>query len=155
MTKVKKRKSAAELPKRDITPYVTKQKLSGNIAAIGIPRSEIESALERYCNENPSVDATDIPLVGLYDRSGTDQVVKAVVALARKHCGERGSKSAIFSADGHGVIIFGKSAREIVSKVSVGNAKVERLKTKIKVRSEFPVNKKLKCFGGERVCDHI
>ena len=158
-TKVRKnvRKTAEKkAPRRDITSYVTKQMLIGNIASVGIPRSEIESALERYCNENPTVDATDMPLVGLYDKTGENAVVKAVIALSKKHCGERGSRSAVFSKDGLGVILFGKSAREIVSKVVIGrNAEVEHLKTKIKVRCDFPVNKKMKCFGGEKVSDHI
>ena len=156
--KKKKRRVAPskELPKRDITAFVTMQMLSGNISILKIPRADLEKALEKYCIDNPNVDATSIPLVGFCDRNGKDAVAKAVIALAKKHCGSRGSKSAVFSKDGHNVIIFGKSAREIISKLSIEkNAKVEHLKTKIKAKASFPIDRKLNCFGGEKVSDHI
>lgn len=145
-----------ELPKRDITSYVTKQMLSGNISILKIPRMELEKTLERYCIDNPSIDVTDIPLVGFCDRNGKDAIGKAVISLAKRYCGPRGSKTAIFSKDGHNVVIFGKSAKEIVSKISIDDdAEVEHLKTKIKVKASFPTKRKLNCFGGERICDHI
>lgn len=148
--------SSKELPKRDITAFVTMQMLSGNISILKIPRSDLEKALEQYCNENPTIDATKIPLVGFCDKNGKDEVAKAIISLSKKYCGVKGSRTAIFSKDGHSVIIFGKSAKEIISKISVKKAaKVERLKTKIKVRALFPIEKKLNCFGGEKVSDHI
>lgn len=148
--------SSKELPKRDITAFVTMQMLSGNISILKIPRADLEKALEKYCNENPTIDATKIPLVGFCDKNGKDEVAKAVISLAKKYCGAKGSKTAIFSKDGHNVIIFGKSAKEIISKISVKkDAKVEHLKTKIKARASFPIENKLNCFGGEKVSDHI
>ena len=158
-TKTKKKTKAVsskELPKRDITAFVTMQMLSGNISILKIPRADLEKALEKYCNENPTIDATKIPLVGFCDKNGKDEVAKAVISLAKKYCGAKGSKTAIFSKDGHNVIIFGKSAKEIISKISVKkDAKVEHLKTKIKARASFPIEKKLNCFGGEKVSDYI
>lgn len=149
-------KKTKELPKRDITSFVTRQMLSGNISILKIPREDIEKALEKYCNDNPSIDATAIPLVGFNDKNGKDELAKAIISLAKKYCGVRGSKTAVFSKDGHSVIIFGKSAKEIMSKISIEkDAKVERLKTKIKVKASFPLKRKLNCFGGEKVSDHI
>ena len=148
--------SSKKLPQRDITAFVTMQMLSGNISILKIPRVDLEKALEKYCNENPTIDATKIPLVGFCDKNGKDEVAKAVISLSKKYCGAKGSRTAIFSKDGHSVIIFGKSAKEIISKISVEkDAKVEHLKTKIKAMVPFPIEKKLNCFGGEKVSDHI
>lgn len=156
MARTKKTKTtASQLPKRDITSFVTKQMLSGNISILKIARCDIEKALERYCEENPKVDATNIPLVGIYNRNGNDAEAKAIISLAKKYCGTRGSRTAIFSPDGNGAIIFGKSAKEIVSKISTKGALVEYLKTKMKIKCGFPVDRKLNCFGGEKVSDHM
>lgn len=153
---IKKKASSKELPKRDITAFVTMQMLSGNISILKIPRADLEKALEKYCNENPSIDATKIPLVGFCDKNGKDEVARAVISLAKKYCGTKGTKTAIFSKDGHNVIIFGKSAKEIISKISIKkDVKAERLKTKIKIKAPFPTEKKLNCFGGEKVSDYI
>jgi hypothetical protein len=150
------KKSKRNLPKRDITSYVTKQMLSGNISILKIDRSEIERALERYCNENPSIDPTSMPLVGLSDRDGKDKMAKCAISLLKKYCGNRGSKTAVFSKDGHSAIVFGRSAKEIISKISIPeDVEVEHLKTKMKVRCDFPYEKKLKCLNGEKVSDHI
>lgn len=141
---------------RDITSYVTKMMLLGNISTMGIPRADIEKAIERYCDDNPRIDATSLPVVGASDKKGKDPVAKAIISLAKKHCGNRGSKSAVFSKDGKSVLIFGKPAKEIVSKMKISkDSKVERLKTKIKVIGELPIDRKLDCFGGEKISDKI
>ena len=154
--KVKNTEKKTASSNRDITSYVTKMMLLGNISTMGIPRAEIEKALERYCDENPRIDATSLPIVGASDKKGKDPVSKAIISLAKKHCGTNGSKSAVFSKDGKAVLIFGKPAKEIVSKMKISkNAAVERLKTKIKVSGDLPLDKKLNCFGGEKISDKI
>lgn len=154
--KVKNTEKKTASSNRDITSYVTKMMLLGNISTTGISREEIEKALERYCDENPRIDATSLPIVGASDKKEKDPVSKAIISLAKKYCGTRGSKSAVFSKDGKSVLIFGKPAKEIVSKMRIGkNATVERLKTKIKVKGELPLDKNLNCFGGEKISDKI
>ena len=156
MKKTAKKKAQKKVPSRDITSFVTRQMLLGNISTLSIDRFTLEKAIERYCADNPRVDPTAMPLVGVSDKGNSDPVNKAILQLAKKHCGARGSRSAVFSPDGNSAIIFGKSAREIVSRLSIPpNAKVMHLKTKMKVACDFPVNRKLECFGGERVADHI
>lgn len=140
------------MPDRDITSFVTRAMLLGNISSLGIPRDDIEKAVRRYCIENPRSDVTQMPLIGFSDKNETS---KAIIALAKRHCGPRGSKTAVFSKDFHSVIIFGRSAQEIMSKIDFSNVKVEFLKTKIKIDNIFPANRKLKCFGGEKVADYI
>lgn len=149
----KKRKINSDV---DITSYVTKMMLLGNISTMGIQRADIEKALERYCEENPRVDVISLPMVGVSDRKGKDPVAKAMISLAKRHCGAKGSKSAVVSKDGKSVLIFGKSAKEIVSKTKIKKgADVEHLKTKIKVAGELPLDRKMNCFGGERISDKI
>ena len=153
MTKIKKTKSAVDaLPSRDITSYVTKMMLLGNISTMGIPRANIEKAVERYCADNPKVDATKLPLVGVVHG---DPVSNAVLKLVKKHCASGDGRCAVFSEDRKSAIVFGKAAKEIVSKLTVDDSTVEKLKTKIKVKASFSLTKKLKCFGGERIADYV
>lgn len=146
-----KKKLEAELPKRDITSYVTKIMLSGNVTSLGIPREDIVDCLEKYCEANPRVDATAMPVVGVSLKGDPDGVRKAVLALAKKHLRNNG---AVFSKGYQSVLIFGKAAKELVSK-SVTSGDAERLKTKVKVLAGFPLNRKLDCFGGEKISDYI
>lgn len=147
------------MAKRNITSFVTRQMLLGNISTLGISRTEIERSLEKFSTEHPKVDVTAMPFVGIsLNLSVGDKLKqsKALIALGKKHCGRKGSGTAIFSKDFHSMILFGPTAKEIVSKITFPKtAALQHLKTKIKIVGELPLNKKLKCFGGEKISDYI
>lgn len=136
---------------RDISSYVCKVMVYGAISGHGISRADIESLCERYSDDNPRVDITKLPIVMLTDDGSAED--RAIMSLVKKHC----KKCSIFSDDGKTVLIVGLAAKEIVSKLDYTNCEVKNLKTKVRVRlpNRFPINRKMKCFGGDRVCDKI
>lgn len=121
----------------------------GAVSGHGISRDKIERLCERYSDDNPRIDVTKMPIVMWSDDGKPEN--RAIVSMIKKNC----KKSSILSEDGKTVLLVGTAAKEIVSKMELSCSKINRLKTKIKVNCGFPVSKKLKCFGGEKVCDHI
>lgn len=146
-------KGDAKRPKksesRDISAYVCRAMVYGAISGHGISRDRIERLCERYSDENPRLDVTKMPIFMWSDHG--NPLDKAIFALARKWC----RKCSIFSDDGKTLLLVGNAAKEIVSKMDFSNAKTHRLKTKTRIECEFPTTKKLKCFNGEKVSDHM
>lgn len=134
---------------RDISSYVCRAMVYGAVSGHGITRERIERLCERYSDENPRIDVTKLPIVMWTDDGEPEN--RAIVSMIKKNC----KKSSISSEDGKTVLLIGTPAREIVSKMELSECNVNRLKTKIRVSCGFPVSKKLKCFGGERVIDHV
>ena len=149
-TKGKTEKPAGKASEtRDISSYVCRAMVYGAVSGHGIGREEIERLCERYSDENPKVDVTKLPLVLLVDDGS--EGIRAAISLAKRHC----RKSAVVSKDGKSVLIVGLAAKEIVSKLDVDDSKVQKLKTKYRIPCGFPLKRALKCFGGERVADHV
>lgn len=134
---------------RDISAYVCRAMVYGAISGHGITRESIEKICAKYSDDNPKVDITKLPIVMVSDDGTTEN--HAIVSLAKKYC----KKCSVVSDDGKTVLIVGTAAKEIVSKLDFANCEVQKLKTKTRVSCAFPLNKKLKCFGGEKVSDHI
>jgi len=134
---------------RDISAYVCRAMVYGAISGHGITRDSIEKICAKYSDDNPKVDITKLPIVMVSD-DGTPEN-RAIVFLAKKYC----KKCSVVSTDGKTVLIVGTAAKEIVSKLDFTNCGVQKLKTKMRVSCTFPLNKKLKCFDGEKVSDHI
>lgn len=134
---------------RDISAYACRAMVYGAISGHGISRQSIEDLCRRYCDENPKVDVTQMPIVLATD-DGTPEN-SAVVRLVKRYC--RGAFVA--SEDGRSVILIGPAAKEIVSKLDFSSCRVKKMRTKTRVECGFPVGRRLKCFGGERVRDHL
>ena len=139
----------AKSESRDISAYACRAMVFGAVSGHGISRDSIERACERYSDENPRVDVTKMPLF-MWTDDGTPES-HAIVAMVRKWC----KRCSVASEDGKTVLVVGTAAREIVSKLELGNGTVQRLKTKYRISCPFPMDRKLKCFGGERVGDHV
>ena len=151
--KVDSAKKAAKPGKsesRDISAYACRAMVYGAISGHGISRGDVEGLCRRFSDENPRVDVTKCPVV-MFTDDGTP-VNRAVVMLLSKYA-PAGAK--VSSADGKTVLVVGPAAREIVSCLDTEAGKPQKLKTKIRVECPFPVNRRLKCFGGRRVSDYI
>lgn len=135
--------------KRDISAYVCRAMVYGAISGHGITRESIEKICARYSDDNPKVDITKLPIVMVSDDGNPEN--RAIVSLAKKHC----KRCSVVSNDGKTILIVGTAAKEIVSKLDFSDCKIQKLKTKTRVSCGFPLNRKLKCFGGEKVSDHI
>ena len=141
-------KKASE--KRDISAYACRIMVYGAVSGHGISREQIESICKTYCDANPKVDVTKLPIVMVWEDDAVPER-KAMLGLIRDYCQD----CSVFSEDGKTALVVGKAAEELVSSLKPKKKDMQTLKTKVRIRCEFPKNRKFKCFCGERIMDRI
>lgn len=107
--------------------------------------------------ENPKdfkPELQDILAVSYSDGEPNAEESRAIIRLLRKFC----RRNCVFAKKGKGeaAFVLGAAATEIIRYAKVEWDGYELTKTGlVKIPWKFPVNRKLKCFGGEKVIDHM
>lgn len=125
-----------------------------NIKKLNFPKTKVVKLFKKYIDLHPDYDYrnANIFCCGYSYRSEEDPLeAEAIIYLIGKHLPSE-SLSVSNSVNGR-VMLIGKGADELSDKMDIKWDEAHYNKLSAKIPVKLPLNRKIKCFGGEKIKD--